>query len=634
MDFIQHVTDTISQWDKDNQVSGDLQLIQYVIRRAIKHAFNMLRSRNSYWYVFEGTVNSHPKNRALVFAKPTGLPGDAGFEIQEWTFQELYDQILRLSHILVHTYGVTEDDTIAIDCTNKPLFILLWFACWNIGATPAFLNFNNQGTPLVHCIKVANIKKVFIDPECAHIVKGSEEQIYTAIPDVQLNYLNEDFLLKEIKDPNALKFRQLDSKRRAEDHDYNTAALIYTSGTTGLPKSAIMSWRKAVFGTALYAYIVKLGSNETVFTSMPLYHSTASVLGICSAWNRGACVALSTKFSTSTIWTQVKLTKSTHLQYVGEVCRYLLNSKPHPDERNHCLRVAYGNGLRNDIWKEFKDRFNIPAIGEFYAATESPLALTSFQEGDFGIGACRNYGKLIQMILQFQQTLIKMDPEDNSVEWRDPVTGLCKVAPVGEPGELLMNIFIPKRPETMFQGYLGNKKETNSKILRDVFRKGDAWFRSGDLLKSDEYGLWYFVDRLGDTFRWKSENVSATEVEAQLTKVPGVSEVVVVGVKVPNHEGRAGFAVIETKENVAQQEVLDNLLQSIELPRYAVPIFIKFVKEIIHSDNHKTLKRSYREQVLPKGSSGDEVLYWLKNGHYEELTLSDWNVICAGKAKL
>lgn len=283
-------------------------------------------------------------------------------------------------------------------------------------------------------------------------------------------------------------------------------------------------------------------NESTVFTAMPLFHSTAALLGACAILSHGGCLALSHKFSASTFWKQVYLTGATHIQYVGEVCRYLLHTPISKYEKMHKVKVAYGNGLRPDIWQDFRKRFNIEVIGEFYAATEAPFATTTFQKGDFGIGACRNYGTIIQWFLSFQQTLVRMDPNDDSVIYRNS-KGFCEVAPVGEPGEMLMRIFFPKKPETSFQGYLGNAKETKSKVVRDVFRRGDAWYRCGDLLKADEYGLWYFLDRMGDTFRWKSENVSTTEVEDQLTasNKEQYAQVLVVGIKVPKYEGRAGF---------------------------------------------------------------------------------------------
>lgn len=225
--------------------------------------------------------------------------------------------------------------------------------------------------------------------------------------------------------------------------------------------------------------------------------------------------------------------------------------------------------------------------------------------------------------------------------------GFCEVAPVGEPGEMLMRIFFPRKPETSFQGYLGNERETKSKVIRNVFRKGDAWYRCGDLLKSDEYGLWYFLDRMGDTFRWKSENVSTTEVEDEvlLSNENKISQVVVVGIKVPKYEGRAGFAVlklttdrdihtISDEENLAMLNgMLPFLNQS--LPKYALPLFVKLVNEIKMTDNHKVLKKLYRDQKLPAGANGKDKIYWLRDyKEYKVLTNEDWFGIESQSLKL
>ena len=266
-------------------------------------------------------------------------------------------------------------------------------------------------------------------------------------------------------------------KRQPSDlTDFKPSMLIYTSGTTGLPKSAIMSWRKSSVGCQVFGHVLHMSNESTVFTAMPLFHSTAALLGACAILSHGGCLALSHKFSASTFWKQVYLTGATHIQYVGEVCRYLLHTPISKYEKMHKVKVAYGNGLRPDIWQDFRKRFNIEVIGEFYGATEAPFATTTFQKGDFGVGACRNYGTIIQWFLSFQQTLVRMDPNDDSVIYRNS-KGFCEVAPVGEPGEMLMRIFFPRKPETSFQGYLGNAKETKSKVVRNVFRRGDAWYR-------------------------------------------------------------------------------------------------------------------------------------------------------------
>lgn len=638
--------------DAKYQIKDDFFLVQKVLRSAIPYLINCYRGKASFWYYFEKSALKYPNNNAISFPRPkkdTPAPRtdeqgfknyDNQFTLETYTYKQLYEMVLRFSYILKNDYGVTAEQTIAVDCMNKPLFIILWLSLWNIGAIPAFLNFNTKDKALVHCLKIVSATQVFIDPDCAEPIRDTEGMISEELPNVKLHYINEPELLRVLQDKSRRKYRAPDNTRRPEDKDSSCCALIYTSGTTGLPKSAIMSWRKAFMAASFFGYIMKINSKSNVLTAMPLYHSTAAMLGVCPTLLVGGCVSISQKFSATSFWTQAKLCGSTHMQYVGEVCRYLLNSKPHPDQQNHGITIAYGNGLRRDIWRPFKERFHIKAIGEFYASTESPIATTNLQYGEYGVGACRKYGTAINMILSLQQRLVKMDTEDENEIWKDPNTGFSVTAEPNQPGELLMKILNAKNPETTFQGYYGNKNATSSKIIRDVFKKGDAWFRSGDLLKMDEDGLLYFVDRLGDTFRWKSENVSASEVENELMGSKSIKQSVVVGVRVPNHEGRAGFAVVDPLDDLSDgskhSEVLSKIYEHVSksLPLYAIPQFIKISNEIQASHNHKVPKNQFKKQKLPKGDSGNDLIYWLNKNRYEELTEDAWAKIMNGAAKL
>ncbi|CAX41020.1 very long-chain fatty acid transport protein, putative [Candida dubliniensis CD36] len=628
-------------------ISDDLSLASKVARKALPFLWRSSRGRASYWYPFEEAALKYSNNRALAFPRPKKNPPkpqvdengyniyDDQFDLEEYTYKELYDMVLRYSYILKNEYGVTSNDTIGVACMNKPLFIVMWLALWNIGALPAFLNFNTKDKPLVHCLKIANVSQVFVDPDCDKPIRDTESQISEELPNTKIHYIDELALFDRLRLKSTPKYRAKDSTRRPQDTDSSACALIYTSGTTGLPKAGIMSWRKAFMASVFFGHIMKIKEDSSVLTAMPLYHSTAAMLGVCPTLIVGGCVTVSQKFSATSFWTQARLCGATHIQYVGEVCRYLLNSKPHPDQDRHNVRIAYGNGLRRDIWSEFKSRFHIDGIGEFYAATESPIATTNLQYGEYGVGACRKYGSIINLFLSTQQKLAKMDPEDESEIWRDPKTGLCTEAAYNEPGELMMRILNPQDIEKSFQGYYGNKSATNSKILTNVFSKGDAWYRSGDLLKMDEDKLLYFVDRLGDTFRWKSENVSATEVENELMGSKTLKQSVVVGVKVPNHEGRACFAVCEPKDELQHEEILKSIHEHVtkSLPTYAQPAFIK-LGTIEASHNHKVPKNQFKNQKLPKGEDGKEMIYWLNGDKYTELTEDDWSSICAGRAKL
>lgn len=635
--------------DNRYRIKEDFYIIPFFFKALFSYIWALKKNRFHGWYIFERNVKKYPNN---LFIKFVNLKKN---DLQSFTYKETHDIVLRLSYHLSVNYGVKAGDHIAMDCTNKPLFLFLWLALWNIGAIPAFLNYNNKGQPLLHSLQIADIKQVFIDPDAKDAFLETEPMIKEHLPNLPIHYFDEYSLEQEVLlNYEAKKFLQDPNIRCPKTvTDFKPAMFIYTSGTTGLPKAAIMSWRKANIGTELFAHVVHMDEKSVVFTSMPLFHSTAALLGVCAVLAKGSCIAMAPKFSASKFWEQVYQINATHVQYVGEICRYLLNSPISQYEQMHHVKIAMGNGLRPDIWREFKSRFNIPIIGEFYAATEAPFATTNYQKGNFGIGACRNYGSIIQWFLGFQQTLVKMDPEDDTIIYRNK-KGFGENPAVGEPGEMLMRIFFPRKPETSFQGYLGNKKETESKVVRNVFRKGDAWYRCGDLLREDENGLWYFMDRMGDTFRWKSENVSTTEVEDHVisSNPKDFAQVVVVGIKVPTYEGRAGFALIKlnkSTEDIANNKSVDDISNKLkakmlndmlveisnDLPNYAKPLFVKFVDEFQMTESHKIRKKLYRDQVLPQGIDGKDTIFWLsKYKEYKVLTNDDWQDIQMQRTKL
>lgn len=609
-----------------NDVVSDLLLMKSFAQSQIAWQIALRRGLANTYYVFEYWARKQPDALFLVYPEPESGDGPQHhFKVKSYTYGQVYDLVLRYATYLREELRVRRDDVVAIDFMNRPEYIIVWLALWSLGASPALINYNLKDVALVHCVKTAGAKVLICDVDTALI----GEKVAPELGRDGINFFVADSIHFQRVYARHTAYRIRNKDRGVAKGD-GVAGYIFTSGTTGLPKAAVISWEKSWFGPYAYADANGVRSSDIMYSSMPLYHSTAAILGFLGTLQRGAAFAIGHKFSASTFWLQARLTNATLIQYVGETCRYLLSAPPGPDDRAHTVRMALGNGMRPDVWPKFKERFNVPVIAEFYGATELPFLLTNYQKGSYGIGACGSYGTLVSTYLQLTKwSIAAIDPDTMDI-WRDPDTGLSRRTEYGEPGEFLFRLNA-RNTHGGFQGYVGNGKATSDKLAFNVFRKGDAWARSGDLLKIDNQNCVYFVDRLGDTFRWKSENVSTTEVEEVVNCVPKVGQCVVVGVQVPLHEGRAGFAVIkpEGDEIPDLKELAEAVIRN--LPRYAVPLFLKFTKEIESTGNNKVQKSELRKQQLP---SPTETIYWLLDNEYVPLTSEAWSSIQTGKQRL
>ncbi|CAF9924502.1 hypothetical protein IMSHALPRED_006216 [Imshaugia aleurites] len=615
------------------QFSYDLKLIRALVNAHVQIVRGERRDRvNAFYWLEQHATNKSTANHAFLV-----------YQGRTWTYKEAYDIVLKYGTWLKTKHGVVPREVVAMDFMNSPVFVFLWLGIWSIGATPAFINYNLTGDPLLHSVRTSTARLLLVDQEVKpRFTKEVIDMLETAKArdgegPVQIVFFDAT-LEEQIMDTEGL--REPNSSRSAMRLDM--AVLIFTSGTTGLPKPATVSWQKIGLLTGFMPPWFNLKKDDRYYTCMPLYHSSAALLGLCTAMVNGSTLVLGHRFSTATFWNEVRQHNATVIQYVGETCRYLLAAKPQYDpvtgenlDRVNKVTKAFGNGLRPDVWDRFKERFGIDTIGEFYGSTEGVSATWNLSSNKFSSGAIGRNGSLSSVIVKRQVAIVEVD-WTTELPLRDPLNhNFCRQVKTGDSGELLFKVD-PANIHSNFQGYFNNPSATESKIFRDVFVKGDAYCRSGDVVRWDGEGRWWFCDRIGDTFRWKSENVSTAEVSAVLGTHPRVHEANVYGVEVPNHDGRAGCAAVLFDTEDVSEALLDSVAVHARssLPKYAVPPFLRIVKGYHTTGTNKQMKALLRaEGIAPEKTGGDEV-YWLKGGKYERFGNREWEELSQGRVVL
>ena len=377
------------------------------------------------------------------------------------------------------------------------------------------------------------------------------------------------------------------------------ALLIYTSGTTGLPKAASISHRRILNWGGWFAGLTDAGPDDRLYNCLPVYHSVGGIVAPCSMLFAGASVALAEKFSATNFWSDLVRFDCTLFQYIGELCRYLLKAPVGEFETQHRLRLACGNGLRGDIWEDFQARFAVPRILEFYAATEGNFSLYNV-EGRVGA-----IGRIPPLLAhRFPASIVKVDAE-HGAPLRDG-NGLCIACARGEVGEAIGRIGTADEGGGRFEGYT-DQGETEKKVLRDVFAKGDAWFRTGDLMRLDEQGFFHFVDRVGDTFRWKGENVATSEVNDAIRECAGVLDATTYGVEVVNTDGRAGMTAIVVGAGFDFKAFADHLAR--RLPPYAHPLFVRVSGSLESTETFKQKKHALAREGFDPALVSDPLFF-------------------------
>jgi len=562
------------------------------------------------------------------------------------TFRDVEEQSNKVAHWAL-SKGWAPGTVVSLMMDNRVEFTPLWLGLAKVGIVTAFINTNLRGKPMAHAIQSGGAVAAIFGTEHAEVAQVSVDQIReggvktlisygsgspagVALPDMFDESLDESLP--------PMPTSATDDKIWKERLISDPCFYIYTSGTTGLPKACKMSHYKLCAIAPVTCPMFEIQETDTIYSSgLPLYHGAANI-AVLAAIYLGCTVCSRVKFSASSHWEDCAKYNVTAMQYIGELCRYLLAAPPRDADKGHQVRIAFGNGLRPEIWDQFQRRFNIPEIGEIYGATEANSGCYNHCKNYEGQGAVGRAGAVLGAL--FATKILRFDIEADEVV-RDK-TGLCIEADFNEVGELVAPIRELQAAHGKMENFEGytNVEATEKKILRDVFKKGDQYFRSGDLLKRDEKGYFYFVDRIGDTFRWKGENVSTMEVSEVISSFPGVVDANVLGVQIPGKDGRAGLVVLTVEEGT---ELNANFRQEFatycraNLPGYSVPVFVRIPPSgtVNVTGTFKHQKVEYRNQGCdPNGIPDDMWWYDPSTGSFEEYGSDQHQKISSGMAKL
>lgn len=537
-----------------------------------------------------------------------------------------YDEFESIANRVAHwalAQGFEAGDVVALFMENRPEYVATWFGLSKVGIVTALINNNLSDEALAHCVNIADAKAVISgadqdDAMASTIDLFKDDPALWTWGGTETNRVRALEPVLAEQSPERPDRSHRDGIKAAE-----LALYVYTSGTTGLPKAARLTHTRTQGMSRTFIGPCRITQRDRVYITLPLYHGTGGICGVGIALNTGASIILRRKFSASQFWDDAADEGATSFAYIGELCRYLLNQPPHPKEQAHRLRTGFGNGLRPEIWEDFFKRFNIPHLAEFYGSTEGNV---SFVNVDGKVGAVGRIPPFLKSRFEHIK-FVKFD-----IETEEPVrapNGLCIECEDDEPGEAIGLIGDDVRQR--FEGY-NDAEATKKKILRDVFEPGDMWFRTGDLMRKDAKGWVYFVDRIGDTFRWKGENVATNEVGEVLSQFSGIEHANVYGVPVPGTDGKAGMAAITAPGDI-DWDTLHGFLAE-RLPAYARPLFLRVQPEAETTGTFKYRKVDLVKEGFNPGAVSDPVYFAHPElGRFVPMTQEHYDTILAGGFK-
>jgi acyl-CoA synthetase (AMP-forming)/AMP-acid ligase II len=543
------------------------------------------------------------------------------FEGTHFTISQFNAEVNRHAHAYL-ALGIGHGDVVALVLENSPAYLFHFYGVAKIGAIASLINPQLHGDALVHALRVCEPRAVVLGAALA-VVWAEQKGALADLAPQKVFAEDEPGLAAAGVDSAGVKpwRAHLAGTTRTDDPPQTRSltlsdrvAYIYTSGTTGLPKPAVIKHHRIYRAGMVMGGVAQLTAADCIYNCLPLYHASATLIGVGMALTHRCRLVLARRFSASTLLEQCRQDEATVMIYIGELCRYLHNQPPRADDRDHGVRRLVGNGLRADLWQPFCERFGIERVVEFYASTEGNAETANL------LGWPGSCGVLIPGKL----ALVRYDAERHEV-LRDS-KGRCIRAAPGEAGLLLGAI----KGKNDFAGYTDGAA-SEAKVVRDVFTVGDRWFNSGDLLRRDHLLNLFFVDRVGDTFRWKGENVSTQEVEQALVSFPSVAEAAVYGVILPGSEGRAGMAALVLRESQTLDGAALYSHLALRLPPYAQPRLVRVGGRLDRTETFKIQKQKLRDDGYDPGRIKDPLYYWSpKASCYVPFGPADYQALVAG----
>jgi len=543
------------------------------------------------------------------------------FEGKTITYAELDAIANRYAH-WAKGQSITRGQTVALFMPNRLEYLAIWYGLSKVGVATALINNQLTGPALAHCLNISQALHCIVDPETSPCFEQVKDGLGRHVQQWVLGTAHGDQrdLVNALKSCSQLRPDREAARGGITAKD--TALYIFTSGTTGLPKAARINHMRAQLYMRGFAGSTDARHTDRIYVTLPLYHATGGLCAMGAGLLTGGSIVLKKKFSATHFWSDIRAENCTMFVYIGELCRYLANQPVSDNETNHKIRLIFGNGLRPDVWDDMLDRFKVGGVLEFYGATEGNVSFFNFDGRRGAIGRIPGY-----LRKKFNIRIVLFD-----VETEMPIRGAdgcCIEVPPGEVGECIGHIANDARSN--FTGY-ADKAATEKKVLHDVFAKGDSWFRTGDLMRTDGDGYIYFVDRIGDTFRWKGENVATSEVSERLAGVPGVMEVNVYGVKIGDLDGKAGMASLVVGPEFDITTLADYVDR--ELPAYARPIFVRLQREIETTGTFKYRKIDLVTDGFDPTRTKDPLYFRDPAKGYVKITKAVYAKVVAGGFKL